>query len=106
MKLFKDEGCVTVHACVRACVRVWCSDASCPTCPLCHRYPCCVHETFLAETCKVEADAWFLYFYPVQECEFAEIKEVGVDCGKCAPLTPASRILRLDIVATKLSPVN
>ena len=31
-----------------------------PAAGLRSRYPCVVQETFLAETCKVEADAWFL----------------------------------------------
>ena len=34
--------------------------ASGPTSSLCRRYPCCAQETFLDETCKVEADACFL----------------------------------------------
>ena len=32
----------------------------------------------MAESCKVEAHALYLWFYQVLECEFAEIKDVGV----------------------------
>ena len=51
-----------------------------------------VQETFLAETCKVEADKWFLY--QVLECELAEItsEDVCVALPDCARHTQASRI--------------
>ena len=40
----------------------YCENTNCsngPTCSLCRKYPCCVQETFLADTCKIEADTWF-----------------------------------------------
>ena len=33
---------------------------SCLPCTLCSRYPCSIQETYLVETCYVEADAWLL----------------------------------------------
>ena len=56
------------------------------------RYPCCVQETFLAETCYFEADAWFLQFYQVLECEYVEIVDVGVALPDVARRKLASRI--------------
>ena len=33
---------------------------------------------FLLWLCKIQADAWFSYFFPVLECAFAEIEDIGI----------------------------
>ena len=67
---------------------------------LCSLLACCGETTnnaqpymlLSAETCKVEPDPWFLYFYRMLECEFAEMEgfeDVGVARPDCARRTPA-----------------
>ena len=67
--------------------------------PVPQQIPFRVQETFLAETCNVEADAWFLSFYQVLEsleCEFAKKEDVGIALPDGARCTPASRTLSPD----------
>ena len=47
---------------------------------------------FLLWLCKIEADAWFSYFYQVLECSFAEIEDIDVALPDGARRTPASFI--------------
>ena len=45
---------------------------------------------FLLRLCKIEADAWFSYFYQVLECAFAEIEDIAVALPDGARRTPVS----------------
>ena len=56
-------------------------------------YPYCDQEIFYAETLQDWSwwpDVWFLYFYLVLECAFADIKDIGFALPDAALHTPAN----------------